>query len=150
MIIALYQPDMAPNVGSLMRFSACMGVALHVIEPCGFPLDDKRLRRTAMDYFDPALFFRHASWEGFEAAVQGSRLVLLTTKASQAYTEFRFRKDDVLLLGRESAGVPESMHSRADARISVPMRPGIRSLNLVQAACMIGGEALRQTQQFPG
>lgn len=141
---------MAPNVGSLVRFSACMGVALHIIEPCGFPLDDKRLRRAAMDYFDAALLHRHASWEQFLAAMGGRRIVLLTTKASQPYTEFAFRPDDVLLLGRESAGVPESVHNRADARIIVPMRSGIRSLNLVQAACMIGGEALRQTQQFPG
>lgn len=150
MDIALYQPDIAPNVGSLVRLSACLGMGLHIIEPCGFPLDDKRMKRAAMDYVQAAELIRHTSFEAFLAAMNGRRLVLLTTKAADSFLDFSFRADDVLLLGRESGGVPQEVHERVDARILIPLNPSARSLNLVQAACIAAGEALRQTQLFPG
>lgn len=147
MLIALFQPDMAPNVGSMIRLAACLGLPLHIIEPCGFPLDDKRMRRVAMDYFDAAQLVRHDSWQAFRAVVQG-RLVLLTTRSTQSYTEFAFREDDVLLLGQESAGVPDFVREAVDAAVTIPVRPSARSLNLVQAASMVVGEAMRQTEAF--
>lgn len=148
MRIALYQPDIAQNVGTLLRLGACLGVPADIIEPCGFPFGERALRRSGMDYLEHADYTAHASWETFLAADPG-RLVLLTTRASIAYTAFRFAAGDVLLLGRESAGVPEDVHARADARIAVPMAPGLRSLNVAVAAAMILGEALRQTGGFP-
>ncbi|MBY0407397.1 MAG: tRNA (cytidine(34)-2'-O)-methyltransferase [Rickettsiales bacterium] len=151
MLIALFQPDIPQNLGSLIRLCACLRVGLHIIEPCGFPLDDKRMKRAAMDYYDLAAIERHASWEAFLDARQSAgmgRLVLLTTKASQEYTQFAFRPDDVLVLGRESAGVPDFVHEAADARLVVKTHPPARSLNLAQAASMVTGEALRQTNSF--
>jgi len=145
MLIALFEPDIPQNTGSLIRLSACMGVPLHIIEPCGFPLDDKRMRRTAMDYYDLAAITRHASWQKFMAQTSG-RLVLMTTRAAQSYTEFAFAADDILLLGRESAGVPDEVRSAADAQIRIPMRPEARSLNVAMAASMVLGEALRQVK----
>lgn len=152
MLIVLFQPDMAPNVGSMIRLAACLRVPLHIIEPCGFPFDDKRMRRAAMDYYDLAGMVRHDSWQAFLAARQGAlggRLVLLTTRSTQSYAEFAFRSDDMLLLGQESAGVPDFVRAVADASITVPVAPPARSLNLVQAASMVVGEALRQTDSFP-
>jgi tRNA (cytidine/uridine-2'-O-)-methyltransferase len=149
MRIALYQPDMAPNVGTLLRLAACLGVAVDVIEPCGFPFGARALRRAGMDYLAHADYTAHASWEAFLAAGAG-RLVLLTTRAALPYTQFAFAAGDVLLLGRESAGVPDEVHARADARVGVPMAPGLRSLNVAVAAAMVLGEALRQTDGFPG
>ena len=148
MRIALYQPDIAQNVGTLLRLAACLGVPADIIEPCGFPFGDRALRRSGMDYLDYADYTAHSSWEAFLAAGPG-RLVLLTTRAPVAYTEFSFVAGDVLLLGRESAGVPEDVRARADARIVVPMAPGLRSLNVAVAAAMVLGEALRQTGRFP-
>jgi tRNA (cytidine/uridine-2'-O-)-methyltransferase len=150
--LALYQPDIAQNVGTLMRLAACMGVALDVIEPCGFPFDDRRVRRSAMDYMVMLELARHSSWAAFRAAQQaaGRRLVLLTTRGEQVYTDFAFQPADVLLAGSEGAGVPAEVHGAADARLVVPMRSGLRSLNVAVAAAMVLGEALRQTGLQPG
>lgn len=148
MQLALYQPDIPQNTGSLIRLAACMNVPLHIIEPCGYVADDRKMRRAAMDYFDRARLTRHLSWERFLAARKG-RLLLLSTHASVPYADFAFAPDDILLLGRESAGVPDTVRDRADARLRIPVAAGLRSLNVAQAACMVLGEALRQTQQFP-
>ncbi|WP_207483362.1 tRNA (cytidine(34)-2'-O)-methyltransferase [Arenibaculum pallidiluteum] len=143
--LALYEPDIPQNTGALMRLAACLGVPLHVIEPCGFVLDDRRLRRAGMDYLDGLDLRRHASWTRFAAEPPG-RIVLLTTRAAMPYLDFAFAPGDVLLLGRESAGVPEAVHAAADARVAIPLRPGMRSLNVALAAAMVLGEALRQTR----
>lgn len=148
MRIALYHPDIPQNAGSLLRLGACLGIAVDIIEPCGFLLDDRKLKRAGMDYLDLAEMTRHRSWEAFLAARQG-RLVLLTTKASDSHLDFAFRPDDILLLGRESVGAPDEVHAAADARICIPMRPGARSINLAMAATLVAGEALRQTHGFP-
>jgi tRNA (cytidine/uridine-2'-O-)-methyltransferase len=145
MRVALYQPDIAPNTGAIMRLCACFGVALDIIEPCGFVLDDRKLRRAGMDYMEYLDYTRHACWEDFLKQSGSRRLVLLTTKAEQAYDRFVFQADDVLLLGRESAGVPFDVHQRADARVLIPMRKPARSLNVGMAAAIVLGEALRQT-----
>jgi tRNA (cytidine/uridine-2'-O-)-methyltransferase len=144
--LALYQPDMPPNTGAMMRLCACLGVALDIIEPCGFVMDDAKLKRSAMDYLDHLDYQRHASWEAFLAKVGGRRIALLTTKAALPYDAFTFRADDILLVGRESAGVPDAVHNRADARLIVPMQPQVRSLNVGMAAAIVLGEALRQTK----
>jgi tRNA (cytidine/uridine-2'-O-)-methyltransferase len=146
--LALYQPDIPQNAGSLMRLCACLGVAMDLIEPCGFLLSDRNFRRAGMDYRAGLDLTRHESWEAFQSRRRG-RLLLLTTKAAMPYTEFAFAPDDILLVGRESAGVPESVHAQAEARLLIPMRPGMRSLNVAQAAAMVMGEALRQTALFP-
>lgn len=148
--IAAYQPDIAANLGSLVRLCACLEMPLHVIEPCGFPLDNQRLRRSAMDYVDLAHMQRHMSWDAFLDAqrAQQHRIILLTTKGAERYTDFQYQSGDILLLGRESAGVPETVHANADARVFVPMHPDARSLNVVQSACIVAGEALRQTGHF--
>jgi tRNA (cytidine/uridine-2'-O-)-methyltransferase len=148
MRLALYEPDIPQNAGALLRLGACFGVAVDIIEPTGFVLSDRRLKRAGMDYLDLADLARHASWKGFLAARTG-RLVLLTTKAPLPYHRFAFRANDILLLGRESAGVPDAVHETVDARLRIPLRPGMRSLNVALAAAMVLGEALRQTEQFP-
>jgi len=148
MRLALYQPDIPQNAGALLRLGACLGVAVDIIEPCGFLLSDRRLKRAGMDYLAAASLTRHPSWESFRAQSRG-RLVLLTTRAPLAYHRFGFRPDDTLLLGRETAGVPEAVHEAAAARLAIPLRPGLRSLNVALAAAMVLGEALRQTAQFP-
>lgn len=147
--LALYQPDIPQNAGSMMRLCACLGVALDLIEPCGFLLSDRNFRRAGMDYLASLDLTRHASWNAFEARVPG-RVLLLTTKASTPYFGFSFAPSDTLLVGRESAGVPDEVHEAAHARLAVPMREGMRSLNVAQAAAMVLGEALRQTGLFPG
>ncbi len=149
MRLALYQPDMPPNLGTLCRLGACLGIPLDLIEPCGFPFSDRDFRRAALDYLAGTALTRHGSWDQFAAARPAGRLILLTTKADLVYTDFRFRPDDVLLVGRESAGVPDFVHAAADARIRVPMRLGFRSLNVAIAAAMVLGEALRQSGLFP-
>lgn len=153
MRIALYEPDIPQNAGAIFRLGACLGVPVDVIEPCGFLLDDRRLRRVAMDYGTQTDVVRHASWQRYcearRAAAEPGRLVLLTTGAAMPYAAFAFRASDTLLLGRESAGVPEPVHEAADARLIVPMTPGARSLNVVTAAAMVLGEGLRQTGGFP-
>lgn len=146
MRLALYQPDIPQNTGTLIRLSACLGVALDIIEPCGFLFTDKKLKRAGMDYTELADVTRHASWEHFLAARQGARILLLTTKASVPYTDFAYRTNDILLLGRESAGVPDDVHARADVGLRIPIRG--RSLNVALAGAMVLGEALRQTDGF--
>ncbi|SRR5579885_424720 len=148
MRLALFEADIPQNTGALMRLCACLGVPLDIIEPCGFLFSDRGFRRAGMDYVKDAQIVRHSSWTGFLAARRG-RIVLLTTKADTAHTEFAFNRDDILLLGRESAGVPEHVHGASDARLSIPMRPGLRSLNVALAGAMVLGEALRQTGGFP-
>lgn len=148
MRLALYQPDIPQNAGAMMRLAACLGVEIDVIEPCGFVLDDRRMRRAGMDYLDRVRMTRHASWERFAAGLTG-RLVLLTTAGDSAYDRFPWRPDDVLLVGRESAGVPGEVHRAAAARIVIPMAPGMRSLNVAQAAAIALAEALRATGGLP-
>ncbi len=131
-----------------MRLAACMGISLDLIEPCGFPLDNQRMRRAGMDYLDRLDLVRHASWPKFREAADG-RLVLLTTAATQSHIDFAFQDNDMIVVGRESAGVPPDVHDAADARIRIPMRHGMRSLNVAQAAAIGLCEALRQTGQFP-
>ncbi len=148
MRLALFQPDIPQNTGTMLRLAACMGLAVDIIEPCGFVLNDKRLRRSGMDYLDGVDLTRHTSWENYLEQPQ-KRIVLLTTKAVTPYTEFKFADGDCLLVGRESAGVPPEVHDRADARVLIPMTPGFRSLNVAVCAAMVAGEALRQTGGFP-
>lgn len=145
MRIALYQPDIPQNAGAIFRLSVCLGIAVDVIEPCGFILDDRRLRRVAMDYGGQAEIIRHASWENYTDTRAEGRIVLLTTTGATSHIDFAYQSSDTLLLGRESAGVPDSIHAAADARLIVPMADGARSLNVVTATAMVLGEALRQT-----
>ncbi len=149
MRLALYEPDIPQNTGAILRLGACLGVAIDLIEPLGFVLDDRRLRRAGLDYLDRVELRRHASWGSFLAARAPGRLVLLTTRGSLPYHRFAFRAEDTLLLGRESAGVPDAVHAAAEARLRIPLRPGLRSLNVALAAAMVVGEALRQTGLFP-
>ncbi len=151
MRLVLFEPDIPQNAGALMRLGAVLGIGVDIIEPCGFLFGDAALRRAGMDYAERAEVARHQSWNAFFAARQGARgrLVLLTTRATRSYTDFAFAADDMLLLGRESAGVPDFVHETADARVRIPMRAGMRSLNVAQAGAMVAGEALRQTNGFP-
>lgn len=151
MDLALFEPDIPQNTGTLMRLGACLNVRIHLIEPAGFPTTDKNFRRAGMDYLDRVALQRHISWRAFRAWQQesGQRLVLATTKAAQPYTDLLFQPDDIVLLGRESKGVPDAVHEAADARILIPLAPGLRSLNVALAGAMILGEALRQTRGFP-
>ena len=152
MRLALYEPDIPQNAGAVLRLAAALDVPVDVIEPCGFVFSDRRLRRAGMDYLDRVRLTRHASWRAFRATHEAGagRLVLLTTAAEKTYTEFRFHADDVLLVGRESAGAPDHVHAAADARLKIPMAPGMRSLNVALALAMVLGEALRQIKAFPG
>ena len=145
--IALYQPDIPGNTGTILRMAACLDMQVHIIEPAGFDMSDRALRRAGMDYLEMAALARHASWAHFEEwRLSGPRrLLLLTTRAVTAYTEIAYRPGDVLLFGRESAGVPDTVHEAADERLLIPMREGARSLNLAIAAAMVAGEAARQT-----
>ena len=149
MRLALYQPDIAQNAASLIRLGACLGVGVDIIEPCGFLFTDAGFRRAGMDYLEMAEVSRYLSWDAYLATRGTGRIVLLTTKARDPYTSFAFDSDDTLLLGRESAGVPEDVHDRADARLRIPLRQGLRSINVAQAGAMVLGEALRQTSGFP-
>lgn len=144
--LALYQPDIPQNTGTLLRMSACLGLAVEIIEPAGFDVSDRHLRRSGLDYLDHVPITRHRSFKAFEAwrGAEGIRLVLATTAGALPYTGFAFRDGDCVLMGRESAGVPERVHAAADARVFVPMRSGMRSLNVAVSAAMIVGEALRQ------
>jgi tRNA (cytidine/uridine-2'-O-)-methyltransferase len=149
--IALYQPDIAQNTGTLLRLGACLDVPVHVIGPAGFDLSDRALRRAGMDYLEQAVLVRHLDWAAFLhfAESENRRLVLATTSAAVAYIDIAFEARDIILLGRESAGVPDAVHRRADLRVVVPMRPGMRSINVALAGAMVLGEALRQTAGFP-
>ena len=148
MRLTLFEPDIPQNAATVVRSCACLGVRVDIVEPCGFLFSDAGFRRAGLDYAARAEIVRHADWRSFRAQVPG-RLVLLTTKAALAYTQFVFEADDTLILGRESAGVPNFVHEAADGRVGVPMRPGLRSLNVAQAAAMVLGEAMRQTKGFP-
>ena len=149
--LALYQPDIAQNAGTLARLGTCLGLELHIIEPAGFPVGDAGFRRAGMDYLDRATIRRHASFDAFEVwrRAARARLLLATTRGAVPYVDFRFAAGDVLLLGRESAGVPEPVHAAADARLLIPLAAGARSLNVAIAGAMITGEALRQLGGFP-
>jgi len=152
MHIALYQPDIAANAGTILRLAACLGIAAHIIEPAGFPTSDRAFRRAGMDYLDRVTLTRHDSWAAFERwrRREALSLALFTTQAARPYLEHTFRPAEVLLFGRESSGVPEEVHAAADARLVIPMRPGLRSLNVAMACASFVGEALRQTNRFPG
>ena len=147
--IALYQPDIPPNTATILRYAACLGLKTHIIEPAGFQLSDRSFRRAGMDYIDPSRITRHVSWETFQASTQNNRLVLATTKSQLSYLDFSFQNDDIVLFGRESAGVPDHVHNFVEARITVPMQPDMRSLNVAMSCAMICGEALRQTGGLP-
>ena len=153
MRLALYQPDIPQNAGNLLRTAACFDVAVDIIEPCGFVLDDRGFRRAGLDYLAGVALTRHVSWHDFMARRRASaapgRLILLTTKASTPYTRLAFRADECLLLGRESAGAPDEVHAAADARVVIPMAAGRRSLNVAVAGAVVLAEALRQTDGFP-
>ncbi|HWD28022.1 MAG TPA: tRNA (cytidine(34)-2'-O)-methyltransferase [Rhizomicrobium sp.] len=148
MRLVLFQPDIAQNTGALLRLGACLGVAVDVIEPCGFVLGDAQMRRAGMDYLSQVDWVQHASWAAFLQGRGAGRLVLLTTKSEATYTAFAFAQDDHLILGRESAGVPDAVHDACDARLRIPMKSGLRSINVAQAGAMVLGEALRQTGLF--
>jgi tRNA (cytidine/uridine-2'-O-)-methyltransferase len=148
MRLALFQPDIPQNLGAALRLGACLGVPVDVIEPCGFPLSDRAVRRAGMDYAARAEVVRHAGWGEFSVARRG-RLLLFTTRADQPFQAFAYRSDDILLFGRESAGVPDEVHAAADARLAIPMAQGARSLNVVTAAAMALAAALAATDGFP-
>ncbi len=149
MRIALYQPEIAGNVGAVMRLGACMGVAVDLIEPMGFAWDDARVRRTAMDYIDHVEVARHSNFEAFRATIGQARLVLLTNRADRSLYDFAFTADDILLFGQESAGVPAAIAAQCGARLKIPIRAEVRSLNLATSAALALGEALRQTLRLP-
>lgn len=149
MRIALFEPEIAGNVGAVLRLGACLGVAVDLIEPMGFTWEDRRVRRTAMDYIDHVDVVRHADWAAFRAAHERARLVLFTTRSDCSAYDFTFEADDILLFGKESAGVPVDVAEACDARLRLPMRPHVRSLNLATSAALALGEALRQTGGLP-
>ena len=146
MRIALYEPDIPQNTGTILRLAACLGLEAHIIEPTGFPGFDRALRRSGMDYLDKVSLTRHVSWTAFDRwrREQRLRLILFTTAAERSYLDHAFRPEDILLFGRESAGVPAHVHEAADARLKIPMRQGLRSLNVAMTAAMAAGEAIRQ------
>ncbi len=149
--LCLYQPDIPQNTATLLRLCACLNVCIDIIEPCGFIWSDKRLRRAGMDYLDHVALFRHSSWSAFIDAVgKKRRVILLTRQAKTIYTDFQFQAGDALLLGRESGGVPPTVVEKATASLGIPMAEGMRSLNVAVAGAMVLGEALRQTDQWPG
>jgi tRNA (cytidine/uridine-2'-O-)-methyltransferase len=150
MRIALYEPDIPQNTGTILRLAACLGVEAHIIEPTGFPSSDRAFRRAGMDYLDQVALRRHSSWTAFETwrRAEGLRVILFTTAATVSYLEHSYGTGDILMFGRESAGVPDAVHQAADARLLVPMRPGLRSINVAMVAAMVLGEALRQTRGF--
>lgn len=151
MRLALYEPDIPQNAGTLIRLATCFGLEVDVIEPCGFVWGGKHLRRAGMDYLERARVTRHNSWDAFlaEQRDRGRRIVLLTTKGAQSHLDFSFAATDILLVGRESAGVPDAVHAACDARLCIPMAAGERSLNVAVAGAMVLGEALRQADGFP-
>jgi tRNA (cytidine/uridine-2'-O-)-methyltransferase len=152
MRIALYEPDIPQNTGTILRLCACLGLEAHIIEPAGFPVTDRAFRRAGMDYLDQVAIVRHGSWTAFDHWRRNDRLplALFTTAAETSFLNHTFRDDQILLFGRESAGVPEAVHQAADARLRIPIAEGLRSLNVAMAVALVAGEALRQTGQFPG
>jgi tRNA (cytidine/uridine-2'-O-)-methyltransferase len=153
MRLALFQPEIPQNTGTLLRLGACLDVPVDVIEPCGFVINDRNLKRAGMDYIKQALFHQHPSWQAFlehlETQNPRPRLILLTPHTSAAYTDFSFKPDDILMTGRESNGVPQEVFNQCDAHVKIPMTPAARSINVALSAAMVLGEALRQTNQFP-
>lgn len=153
MRLALYEPDMPTNAGTMLRLAACMGVAADIIEPCGFPFSLPAFRRSGMDYLEAGIIAHHLSWAHFIDLTQGStprsRIILLSTKATRTYTQVQYRSDDILMVGREGGGVPDHVFAAVDERVRIPMVAGVRSLNVAVAAAMVLGEALRQTGQLP-
>lgn len=151
MPIALYEPDIPQNTGTILRLCACLQLEAHIIEPAGFPVTDRAFRRSGMDYLDRVSITRHGSFDAFEHWRRAGQLqlVLLTTAAETSYLDHAFRDDQVLLFGRESAGVPAAVHAAADARLRIPIADGLRSLNVAMAVALVAGEALRQTGGFP-
>ena len=149
--IALFQPDIAGNVGTILRMAACFGVRCHIIEPCGFAFAERALKRAGMDYLEASDYIRHADWNKFStwAAQETRGLALLTTKGSAPLSDARFESSDIILMGSEASGAPDYVHAAASSRIHIPMRDGFRSLNVAVAACIALAEALRQTDQFP-
>lgn len=150
MRIALFEPEIAGNVGAVLRVGACLGVAIDLIEPLGFRWDDRRVRRAAMDYIDHVEVARHAGWDAFAASLRPARLILFTTKAIRSPYEFAFAPDDVLVFGKESVGVPPEVVAASDERLRIPMRREVRSMNLAASVTLAVGEALRQTGGLPG
>jgi len=152
MQIALFQPDIPQNTGTILRLCACLGAVAHIIEPAGFPVSDRHFRRAGMDYLDQVTIMRHDSWSKFEQwrNEAGYRLVLFTTRGASSYLDYRYGADDVLLFGRESAGVPDEVVNAADAALVIPIKKGLRSLNVAMVAAMALGEALRQTGSAGG
>ena len=150
MRIALFEPEIAGNVGAILRLGACLGAAVDLIEPMGFKWDDRRVRRAAMDYIDHVKIARHAGFDAFKATIGSRRLVLFTTKSTLSAYDFNFTADDVLLFGKESAGVPPAVACACHARVRIPLQPQVRSLNLATSAALALGEALRQTATLPG
>ncbi len=152
MHLALFQPDIPQNTGTILRLAACFGIPVDVIEPCGFPFSDKGFRRAGLDYLELVNLTTHINWDSFldNAERQNRRVILLSTKAATSYTGIDYAETDVLLVGRESAGVPDFVHRRADVRVHIPMVPAARSLNVALAAAIVLSEALRQTGGFPG
>ena len=150
MRIALYQPDIPQNTGNIFRLGACMGVAVDIIEPTGFVFDDKKFRRSAMDYIDHLEYKKHNDWQHFYQWIKENkfRLILMTTKSEDSLYNFEFRSSDILLFGRESAGVPDNIHQIVDHRLTIPMKDGVRSINLSSSVALVLGESLRQTNQF--
>lgn len=149
--IALFQPDIPQNAGTIARLCACLGIGLDIVEPAGFDVSDRNFRRAGMDYLERAAIRRHVDFAAFEGArrTEGARLVLATTRGAVAYPDFTFKAGDIVMMGRESAGAPDHVHAAADARIAIPVVSGLRSLNVAVAAGMIGGEALRQLRAWP-
>jgi len=150
MRIALYQPDIPQNTGNIFRLGACLGISVDIIEPTGFVFDDKKFKRSSMDYIDYLEYKRHDDWDNFYEWIQESkfRLILMTTKSRESLYNFEFRPSDILLFGRESAGVPENIHKIVDHRLTIPMKDGVRSINLSSSVALVLGEGLRQTNQL--
>lgn len=146
MRLVIFQPDIPQNTGTMLRLAACFGLAVDLIEPCGFVFDDRRLRRAGMDYLEGVDLLRHSSWASYQAwrSQHPTRLILLTTKATDRYCDLQFEPTDSLLVGRESGGVPQDVHDATDHRVTIPMQPGFRSLNVALAAALVVGEAQRQ------
>ena len=148
MHIALYKPDIPQNTAAIIRLSSCLGLKLHIVEPCGFSLDDARFKRVVMDYIGFSKIYRYEDYDMFIKKNSKFRVILMTTKAKKSYHKFKFEKNDILLFGRESAGVPEEIHQIVDQRLTIPMQEGLRSMNLSSSVALVLGEGLRQTDNI--
>lgn len=148
MRIALYQPDIPQNTGTILRLAACLGLGVDIIEPCGFIFSDRRMRRAGMDYLDDLELQHHSSWQAFQKTLINKRLILLSPHAERSYTDFEFHEQDIIMVGQESVGVPDEIYATTDVQLQIPMRKNFRSLNVALATSMVIGEALRQTDGF--